>query len=357
MTRVKNHYVIVSSPSPASCGASTWKPGAVVEAGRTVLAVLETKGADLLDARGEAQARAQVQAAAARREFAAAQRDERAGRVRVGRTGARPCQRTARTAGSVSQQELDAAETRAITTRQDARAPSLRCRSRSSSSRRRAPCCSAASPRARRRAASRSSSPRRSAAACCGCFRKANAWCSPAIRCSRWAIPPTSRRASRCSRATAWPSSPGRACSSSNGAVPRTARRARAPRRARGLHQDLRPGRRGAARVCHRGPHRSARAAPHPRGRVSRRGAHRNVGKRRRAQAARRRTLPARRSAWQTYVLDGGTARLRTVQTGHSSGLETEILGGLAAGERVLMYPGDKIADGVRVRPITVTDH
>ena len=62
MTRVKNRNVI-SSPVAGQLQRIDWKPGAVVEAGKTVLAVLETSGADLLDARGQAQADARVRAA------------------------------------------------------------------------------------------------------------------------------------------------------------------------------------------------------------------------------------------------------------------------------------------------------
>ena len=57
---------------------------------------------------------------------------------------------------------------------------------------------------------------------------------------------------------------------------------------------------------------------------------------------------------WQTYVVDGGKARKRTVQAGHSNGLATEVLAGLSAGDKVVVYPGDKIADGVRVSAISV---
>jgi HlyD family secretion protein len=62
-----------------------------------------------------------------------------------------------------------------------------------------------------------------------------------------------------------------------------------------------------------------------------------------------------RGDTWQTYALDGGTARLRIVKAGRTNGLETEILDGLREGDRVIVYPGDKVADGVRVRPITVS--
>jgi HlyD family secretion protein len=45
---------------------------------------------------------------------------------------------------------------------------------------------------------------------------------------------------------------------------------------------------------------------------------------------------------------------LRTVRPGHSNGVDTEILDGLRAGERVVVYPGDKVTDGTRIVPVTV---
>ncbi|HTP42587.1 MAG TPA: efflux RND transporter periplasmic adaptor subunit [Nitrospiria bacterium] len=53
---------------------------------------------------------------------------------------------------------------------------------------------------------------------------------------------------------------------------------------------------------------------------------------------------------WVVFVLDGHRARRRPVDVGHRSGLSTEILGGLKAGERVITHPSDAIDDGVRVR-------
>jgi HlyD family secretion protein len=56
----------------------------------------------------------------------------------------------------------------------------------------------------------------------------------------------------------------------------------------------------------------------------------------------------------QAFVWEGGRARLRNVEPGHSNGVETEVRGGLREGERVVVYPGDKVLDGTRVAPIEV---
>jgi len=57
-----------------------------------------------------------------------------------------------------------------------------------------------------------------------------------------------------------------------------------------------------------------------------------------------------REGQWAAFVVDGNHARLRPLRAGQSNGLETEILAGLNAAERVILHPGDKVADGVRVQ-------
>ena len=57
------------------------------------------------------------------------------------------------------------------------------------------------------------------------------------------------------------------------------------------------------------------------------------------------------RGAWAVYVLDGdGRARLRPVELGHRGRHAVEVRGGLAPGTRVVAYPGDRVAAGVRLR-------
>jgi HlyD family secretion protein len=53
---------------------------------------------------------------------------------------------------------------------------------------------------------------------------------------------------------------------------------------------------------------------------------------------------------WAVFVADGRRARLRPVKPGHAGPLETEILEGLAAGDRVVLHPSNDIADGTRIR-------
>ena len=120
MTRVKNRYVI-SSPVAGQLQRIDWKAGAVVEAGKTVLAVLETSGADLLDVRGQAQAEARVRAAEANREVASAQ----LARARAGATLAEKDLvrfRGLAERGAIAQQELEIATMRETSAAQEVRA-------------------------------------------------------------------------------------------------------------------------------------------------------------------------------------------------------------------------------------------
>lgn len=57
---------------------------------------------------------------------------------------------------------------------------------------------------------------------------------------------------------------------------------------------------------------------------------------------------------WAAFILTAGRAQLRVVKVGHSSGAETQILDGLREGETVILYPGDRIRAGQRVRPVTI---
>jgi HlyD family secretion protein len=120
MTRVKNRY-LVAAPVGGQLRRIDWKAGAVVEAGKTVLAVLETRGADLLDARAEAEAQARLQAAGANREMAAAGRE----RARAANALARSEFERSRALlekSTISKQEYDLAAMRATAAAQEERA-------------------------------------------------------------------------------------------------------------------------------------------------------------------------------------------------------------------------------------------
>lgn len=53
--------------------------------------------------------------------------------------------------------------------------------------------------------------------------------------------------------------------------------------------------------------------------------------------------------SWATFVVEDGTAVIRTVELGETNGLETEVLSGLEEDEMVIAYPSDSVRDGVSV--------
>lgn len=119
MTRVKQRYV-VTAPVAGQLRRIAWKAGAPVEAGKTPLAIIEAGGADFLDARALAQAGARVRAAEAAREVALAQRARAEAALRMfSAEFARV--KLLREQMVLSAQEFDLARMRAETAAQDAR--------------------------------------------------------------------------------------------------------------------------------------------------------------------------------------------------------------------------------------------
>ena len=56
-----------------------------------------------------------------------------------------------------------------------------------------------------------------------------------------------------------------------------------------------------------------------------------------------------RGNAWALFVVEDGRARERQVTIGHESGTESEVLQGVAQGDRIIRHPTDQVRDGVRV--------
>ena len=54
---------------------------------------------------------------------------------------------------------------------------------------------------------------------------------------------------------------------------------------------------------------------------------------------------------WAVFALQRGRATLTPVKTGQRAGLATQVLSGLAAGDKVITHPDDRLKDGVRVKP------
>jgi HlyD family secretion protein len=53
---------------------------------------------------------------------------------------------------------------------------------------------------------------------------------------------------------------------------------------------------------------------------------------------------------WSVFVVEGGKARRYSVRIGHRNQLETEILGGIKAGDLVVVHPPNQLRDGIRVQ-------
>jgi len=120
MTRVKNRYTI-SSPVGGLLQRIDWKPGLVVEAGKTVIAMLNTQGADILDARSLAQAEARVKGATAARSQASAIHESSLASARLAATDFDRANKLY-ASGSVSKRERDAAQLNQTSAAQNSRA-------------------------------------------------------------------------------------------------------------------------------------------------------------------------------------------------------------------------------------------
>ena len=120
MTRVKNRYLI-SAPVGGQLRRVDWKAGALVEAGKTVLAVIEGGASDFLDARSQAQAEARARAAEAAHAAASAHRERARAAARM---FAADFERLKQLHAQkvLSAQEFDAAQLRMTTAEQDERA-------------------------------------------------------------------------------------------------------------------------------------------------------------------------------------------------------------------------------------------
>ena len=63
-----------------------------------------------------------------------------------------------------------------------------------------------------------------------------------------------------------------------------------------------------------------------------------------------------RNGSWQAFVVSGSRAHRTPVQVGHGNGIAIEVLGGLQPGDKVVVYPGDKVDDGTRVTPLAIDE-
>ncbi|XZE54971.1 efflux RND transporter periplasmic adaptor subunit [Planctomycetaceae bacterium SH139] len=57
------------------------------------------------------------------------------------------------------------------------------------------------------------------------------------------------------------------------------------------------------------------------------------------------------RGQWHVFVFKDGVAKQVPVEVGENNGLQAQIVRGVEAGEQVIVYPGDAVADGSQVAP------
>lgn len=61
-------------------------------------------------------------------------------------------------------------------------------------------------------------------------------------------------------------------------------------------------------------------------------------------------------STWAVYVVEGRAARLRAVSLARRGAREVQIESGVNEGDRVILHPDERLADGVRIRLVTAAD-
>lgn len=57
------------------------------------------------------------------------------------------------------------------------------------------------------------------------------------------------------------------------------------------------------------------------------------------------------RDRWAVYALEEGQAKLRLIEIGHRGRLEVEVSSGLSEGDTVVLYPGDRVSEGLTLEP------
>lgn len=350
MTRVKNRYV-VSAPVAGQLRRIDWKAGAVVEAGRTPLAVLETTAADFLDARAQAQAAARALAAEAARAAANAQRERARATTRMASAEFARLEKLFH-ASALSAQDYDAAEMRATAAREDERAAEFNLQ-----------VADYESQQARALASREPAAP--------------GAQAEPLVLLS-----PVSGRILKVYQESARVVPGGFPLLEVGDPTDLEVRLKVLSRDAVAVLPGARVyleqwGGTGALEARVRWVEPSAFTKVSSLGVEEQRvyvvadlvdppARRPTLGDNFRVEArivvwegdvlhAPAGAFFQRGAAWHAFVFEAGRARDRLVQTGHANGVDTEVRDGLRAGERVIVYPGDKVGNGARVRALDLT--
>jgi HlyD family secretion protein len=355
MTRVKNRYVI-SSPIAGQLRRIDWKAGAAVTAGQTVLAELETSGADFLDARGLARAEAQVRAAEAAQAEAQAQKERASAAAKLAAADFERLKRL-HDAQAISQQEFDAAEMRAAIGREEERAAQFRLQVATFERQQAQALLVRGKPSEPSSALSREVEPLVITSPVDGrvlrVFQESTRVVPAGFPLLEIGDPTDLELRIEVLSRDGVAIHPGARVivEQWGGEQPLEARvrlvepSAFTKISALGVEEQ---------RVYVVADFVSPVAERPTLGDSYRIEGRVVVWEGRGVLRVASGALFQRGTKWQCFVLDGSRARLRDVRIGHTNGLETEIVGGLREGERVIVYPGDKVAADVRVREISV---
>jgi HlyD family secretion protein len=350
MTRVRQRYV-VAAPVAGQLRRIDWKAGAPVEAGRTVLAVLETSGADFLDTRSLAQAEARVAAAGAAREAAQAQRARAAAAARTAAADAGRAERL-RTERVLSVQEFEAVQLRAETAAQEARAAEFALQVAEFELQQ------ARALVTRRDPGAGGSEPLVITAPVNGrilrVFQESSRVVPAGFPLVEVGDPADLEVRIEVLSRDGVAIAPGARVllEQWGGSEPLRARVRLVEPSAFTKISALGVEEQRVYVVADLVDPPAARPTLGDNYRVEARVVVWENPAARRAPAG---ALFRRAGVWQTFVVEAGRARLRTVETGRSNGVLTEVKGGLAAGDTVVVYPGDKVAEGTRVAPLAIS--
>jgi len=348
MTRVKNRYV-VSAPVAGQLRRIDWKAGATVEAGQTALATLETGGADFLDARSQAQAEARVRAAEASREAALAQRERAAAAARMFTADfERLKQLFAHKV--LSTQEFDAAQMRATTAEQDARAAEFAVRVSEFELEQARALLTRGQPGG-------AAEPLVITSPVSGkilrVFQESSRLVPAGFALVEVGDPTDLELRIEVLSRDGVAIKPGARVMLEQWGGPE-------PLRARvRLVEPSAFTKISALGVEEQRVYVVADFVDPVEQRPTLGDSYRVEARIVTWEAANALRAPAgalfqRGSSWQAFVVDGGRARLREVKVGRGNGVESEVLDGLSEGTRVIIYPGDKVFDGTRVAPIVM---
>ena len=349
MTRVKNRY-LVSAPVAGQLRRIDWKAGADVVAGKTELAVLETSGADFLDARSLGQAEARVRMAEAAREAAQAQRDRAATAAKMFAADFARAKEL-RERQVLSLQEFDTAQMRADTAAQDARAAEFAFKVAEFELQQ------ARALLSRGQGGTANAEPLVITSPVSGKILRVfqeSARVVPAGFALMEVGDPTDLevRIEVLSRDGVAIRPGARVILEQwGGTEPLTARVRLVEPSAFTKISALGVEEQRVYVVADFVDPIEVRAALGDSYRVEARVVTWENANALRAPAG---ALFQRQRAWHAFVLEGGRARLRSVSLGRTNGVQAEVLKGLAEGERLVVYPGDKVRDGSRVQPLEI---